>query len=85
MSDLELVKMSGKGQLVVPLAVRSSAKLNPGERFIAFPVKEGVLFRKVKIPKVDFDSVAQEVQTQFNKQSVRKKDVREALKWARKE
>jgi len=64
---MELVKMSTKGQLVVPQNVRDIAKLTPGERFVAFPLQEGVLFKRVQIPKVklDFESLSKEVEKQF--------------------
>ena len=85
-SDIELVKMSGKGQLVVPQDIREMARLNPGERFVAFPVQEGVLFKKVAIPKVklDFKSLGKEVEGQFKKNNIKRSDIGEAIKWARK-
>lgn len=84
-TGVEIVKMSGKGQLVVPQDVRETAHLEPGERFVAFPVQEGVLFKKVKMPKikVDFDSLAKEIKAQFKRNKVRKSDVSKAVKWAR--
>lgn len=86
MTDTDLVKMSSKGQLVVPQDIREIAKLSPGERFVAFPVQEGVLFKRVDIPKVklDFKSLANEIEEQFKKNSIKKSDIKEAIKWARK-
>jgi bifunctional DNA-binding transcriptional regulator/antitoxin component of YhaV-PrlF toxin-antitoxin module len=84
--DIELVKMSNKGQLVVPFDVRQTANLTPGERFMAFPVEEGVLFKKVNIPKVklNFNSLAKEIEAQFKKNNISKSDVKGAIRWARK-
>lgn len=87
MSDgTDLVKMSDKGQLVVPQDIRENLNLSPGERFIAFAVQDGVLFKKVEIPKVkfDFNSLAKEVEAQFKKNKVKANDVSEAVKWSRK-
>ena len=85
-TDIELVKMSGKGQLVVPQDIREIARLSPGERFVAFPVQEGVLFKRVDIPKVklDFKSLTNEIEGQFRKNKIKKSDIKEAIKWARK-
>ena len=85
-TDMELIKMSGKGQLVVPQDIRETARLSPGQRFVAFPVQEGVLFKRVDIPKVklDFKSLTKEIEGQFKKSNIKKSDIKEAIKWARK-
>lgn len=84
--DTELVKMSPKGQLVVPQGIREMSGFGTGDRFVPFPVKNGVLFKKVKIPdvKVEFERLSKEIEVQFKKQKVLKKDASEAIKWARK-
>lgn len=85
-NDIELVKMSSKGQLVVPQDIRETDHFQPGDKFVAFPVDDGVLFKRVEIPKVklNFKSLAKEIEAQFKKQKVKKSDVKEAVKWARK-
>lgn len=84
--ETDLVKMSPKGQLVVPQSIREREEFNVGDRFIPFPVKEGVLFKRVKIPdvKAEFEKLSKEIETQFKKQKVYKKDLSDALGWARK-
>ncbi len=83
----ELVKMSTKGQLVVPEDIREKEGFDPGDRFIPFPVKGGVLFKKVKMPdiKIEFEKLAKEIVTQFSKEKIVEEDIKEAVKWARKE
>ena len=84
--ESDLVKMSPKGQLVVPQDIREKEGFRPGDRFLSFPVKEGVLFKKVEIPdvKVEFHKLSKEIESQFKRQKVTSKDVDEAVKWARK-
>ena len=48
----DLVKMSPKGQLVVPREIRAKEDFKPSDRFVAFGVKGGVLFKRVDIPNV---------------------------------
>ena len=81
----ELVKMSPKGQLVVPREIRLKEKFKPSDRFVAIEVRGGVLFKKVIIPsvKVEFESLAREIAKQFKDEKVKDKDVEEAVKWAR--
>jgi bifunctional DNA-binding transcriptional regulator/antitoxin component of YhaV-PrlF toxin-antitoxin module len=86
MTEQELVKMSPKGQLVVPLSIRKLESFKGGDRFISFPVKEGVLFKRVKIPNVkpEFEKLAKEAEEQFKRQKITTKDVAEAVALARK-
>jgi bifunctional DNA-binding transcriptional regulator/antitoxin component of YhaV-PrlF toxin-antitoxin module len=81
----ELVKMSPKGQLVVPKEIRAKEKFKPSDRFIAFDVKGGILFKKVKIPnvKAEFESLVKDIEKQFKEEGVKKEYVEEAIKWAR--
>jgi len=82
----ELVKMSQKGQLVVPQEMREKEGFDTGDRFIPFAVKEGILFKKVDIPdiKIEFKKLSKEIERQFEKQKVTSKDVKEAIEWSRK-
>ena len=86
MTEIELVKMSPKGQLVVPQMIRKGQNFKPSDRFVPFPVKGGILFKKVKMPnvKAEFTSLAKDIEEQLRKQKVTEKDVNEAVKWARK-
>ncbi len=81
----ELVKMSPKGQLVVPKEIRLSEAFKPSDRFVAFGVKGGVLFKKIALPEVkaDFEALSKEIAQQFKESNVKEKDVKEAIKWAR--
>jgi AbrB family looped-hinge helix DNA binding protein len=84
--DIELVKMSDKGQLVVPLGIRESLNLNPGERFVALEMGEGVYFKKVDVSSIkkEFEKVSKEVSQTLKKSNVTRRDLKEAISWARK-
>ena len=83
--DTDLVKMSPKGQLVVPQEIRDQEEFHPGDRFIPFPVKDGVLFKRVRIPNVkkEMSKLSEDIRKQFQKKDVTSQDVDEAVKWAR--
>ena len=87
MAQEELVKMSGKGQLVVPRRIREKERFKSSDRFVAIGVKDGVLFKRVEIPevKIEFDSLSRDIQSHLKSRGVRQEDVAEAIKWARKE
>lgn len=83
--ETDLVKMSPKGQLVVPQEIRYQEGFVPGDRFAPFAVKDGILFKRVKIPnvKAEFEKLSKEIEKHFKKQGTILKDVNEAVKWAR--
>ena len=83
--EADLVKMSPKGQLVVSQDIRQKEGFQPGDRFVPFPVKGGVLFKKIEIPNVEaeFQKLSKEIEKKFKKQKVTHDDVNEAVKWAR--
>jgi len=82
----ELVKMSSKGQLVVPYSIRKKEKLNEGDRFIAVDTVQGVIFKKVNIPdiKIRLEKLHEEMSAHARKYHITQKDVDGAVKWARK-
>ena len=87
MAEEELVKMSGKGQLVVPRRIREKERFKSSDRFVAIEVKDGVLFKRVEIPqvKIEFESLSRDIQSHLRSRGVKQRDVAEAMKWARKE
>ena len=82
----ELVKMSPKGQLVVPKDIREKEKFSPSDRFVAVGINGGVVFKRVAIPdvKIEFQSLSREIAKKFKKNKIKKQDVKGAVKWARK-
>ncbi len=79
----KLIKMSGKGGLVVPKEIRGKLNLKEGERFVAVALEEGVYFKKVDLPNLE--NLTKKIQAHFEKNKVSKKDIETAVKWARKE
>lgn len=84
--DVEVVKMSSKGQLVVPVGFRKDLKLKKSERFAAIKVRDGVFFKKIEIPNLnkEFEELARETEKEFKNKGISKEDVEVAVKWARK-
>lgn len=85
MDSIPIVKMSAKGQLVVPESVREHEGFKPGDRFVPVGVPEGVLFKRIEMPdmKKELDRVAKNIRSHFRKNKITRKTVEEAVRWAR--
>lgn len=82
----EIVKMSHKGQLVVPRRIREHEDFKAIDRFVAIQVKDGVLFKRVDIPdvEIEFQSLSKDIAAHFKRNKIKRSDIAEAVKWARK-
>lgn len=80
-----LVKMSEKGQLVVPRQIREKEGFKSSDRFVAIDVKDGVLFKKVEMPevKIEFESLSKDIRAHLKKRKIKQEDVAKALEWTR--
>lgn len=56
---MEYVKMSKKGQLVVPLSIRKLLGLASNDKFIAYGEADYIIFKKIELPslKKEFDEL----------------------------
>jgi bifunctional DNA-binding transcriptional regulator/antitoxin component of YhaV-PrlF toxin-antitoxin module len=83
MVEQELVKMSEKGQLVVPRRIRKKEGFRGSDRFVAIEVEDGVLFKRVEIPdvEIEFEALSRDISSHFKKHKIKQSDVAEAVKW----
>lgn len=81
----KIVKMSKKGQLVVPSEIREKEGLSSSDRFIALPVKDGVVFKKIGFDvEEEYENLSKEIKERFEEKGLEKSEASEAVKWARK-
>lgn len=50
MSDVELTKLSSKGQIVIPQHVRDEMHLKEGETFAVMNAEDTIILKKVAVP-----------------------------------
>ena len=78
------MKMSPKGQLVVPKDIREKAGFNPSDRFIAVQVEDGVMFKKIDFDvQEEYEKLSRKVQERFEERGVSEDEVEDAIEWAR--
>jgi AbrB family looped-hinge helix DNA binding protein len=49
-ADVEITRMSSKGQVVIPKRIRDKFGLRPGESFAVFGRKDTIILKKLEIP-----------------------------------
>lgn len=59
MSEVELTKLSSKGQIVIPLHIREELGISEGETFAVMGKEDIIILRKIEItsPKVIFEKL----------------------------
>ncbi len=50
--ESELITVSSKGQVVIPLRLRHEIGLKPNTQLLAYGKKDTIIMKKVKIPKI---------------------------------
>jgi len=80
----EIVKMSSKGQLVVPKKIREQEGFKDSDRFIAVPVEDGVVFKKIDIDvKKEYEELTEEMRNKMEQRGLSEDEVEEAIEWAK--
>lgn len=80
----EIVKMSRKGQLVVPKEIREEGGFEESDRFIAIPVEDGVVFKKIDIDvEQKYEQLSKQVQRRFKDADLSAEELEDSLEHAR--
>lgn len=76
--------MSRKGQLVVPKEIREEGGFKESDRFIAMPVEDGVVFKKIDIDvEQEYEQLSKQVQQRFEENDLDEDEAEDAVEWAR--
>ena len=88
MINEEIVTMSDKGRVIVPVSIRKKLGLKGKNKFIAVGTDDYIVFKQIRIssrsPKEEFESLSGEIEGKFRDEGVEGKDINEAIRWARK-
>ncbi|MBS3061724.1 MAG: AbrB/MazE/SpoVT family DNA-binding domain-containing protein [Candidatus Diapherotrites archaeon] len=80
MADVELTKMSSRGQVVIPQDLRDEMNLQEGETFAVVRTGDTLLLKRVKAPSreeilADWKKTVTEGNKQVKKLGIKQKDV----------
>jgi AbrB family looped-hinge helix DNA binding protein len=84
MSELATTRMSSKGQIVIPEAIRKKMNLQPGDQFIVVGKDDVVILKAISAPDITtFDKLIKQAREQAKVVNLKRKDIEEAVSKAR--
>jgi len=80
MANISTTKMSSKGQVVIPEAIRKKLGLKSGDQFVVTGNKDIVILKSISPPSLDeFDDLIAEARKQARKAGMKRADIKAAL------
>ncbi len=80
MATLSTTKMSSKGQVVIPEAIRERLGLKPGAQFVVVAGKDAVILKAITPPSMDeFDELLADARRQARRAGLRRSDIAGAI------
>jgi AbrB family looped-hinge helix DNA binding protein len=84
MANVSTTKMSSKGQIVIPNIIRKQLNLKPGSQFVVVGDKDVVILKNISPPALnEFDDLIAEARREGKKIGLKKSDILEAVRTAR--
>ena len=84
MKTLATTKMTSKGQVVIPEAVRNRLKLHTGDQFVVVGDNDVVILKTIKAPSTsEFDGLISKARKQARTAGMKRSDIKAAVQSAR--
>ncbi|MBC8205652.1 MAG: AbrB/MazE/SpoVT family DNA-binding domain-containing protein [Kiritimatiellales bacterium] len=84
MQTLATTKMTSKGQVVIPEAVRNRLGLHTGDQFVVVGDSDVVILKTIKAPSTrEFNGLISKARKQARAAGMKQSDIKDAVKAAR--
>jgi AbrB family looped-hinge helix DNA binding protein len=84
MNEIATTKMSSKGQVVIPEAIRKKLNIKSGTRFVVVGDKDALVLKIITTPSMDqFDDLLADARRQAKRVGLKRKDISAAIKSVR--
>jgi len=84
MNEIAPTKMSSKGQVVIPEAIRKKLNIKSGARFVVVGDKDALILKIITTPDMDqFDDLLADARRQAKRVGLTRKDISAAIKSVR--
>ena len=85
MSTVATTKMSSKGQVVIPEAIREEMGLEPGAQFVVLGQRDAIILKSISKPSpAEFRAMLKTARQQARKAGMKPSDVEGAIRKVRK-
>ena len=83
--EVELTRVSEKGQVVIPSSLRKVMKIQKSDQFLVFGEGNTIILKKVEKPAFEksFDEIAEPIREAVKKAGFTRKDLAKAIKEVR--
>jgi len=80
--EVELTRISEKGQVVIPSSLRRDMKINKSDKFLVFGENNTIILKKIEKPafKKSFREIANPLQNIAKKSGLTKKNLEKAIR-----
>lgn len=79
--EIEIINVSSKGQVVLPLKMRNKLKINSGDKLFIYCNEDSILIKKIKFPsKEEFENGIKENMKIAKESSLTEQDIFDAIK-----
>lgn len=84
MSEVATTRMSSKGQVVIPEAIRKQLGLGPGVEFVVFGEGDTIVLKQISAPSMrEFDEVIARARKEARRAGMKRSDVAAAIESVR--
>ena len=80
MTEIQTTKMSSKGQVVIPGAIRTRLGLEPGVQFVVIGEGDTIVLKPIAVPSMrEFDEVMKRARQEARRAGMKRSDVASAI------
>ena len=84
MEDVTTTRLSSKGQVVIPDAIRRRLSLEPGAEFVVLGEEDTIVLKRIRTPAMhDFDTIVARARVAAPRAGLRRSDVAAAIEAVR--
>ncbi|WP_456475637.1 AbrB/MazE/SpoVT family DNA-binding domain-containing protein [Candidatus Pyrohabitans sp.] len=80
--EVEVIKVSSKGQVVIPASIRKMMHIKPSDKFLVYGKGDTILFKKIEKTALErtFMEIAEPIHEEIRKAGLKEEDLEEIIR-----